>query len=164
MAELAYEMGKKINLDDNTLEGLYLAAIVHDVGKISIPAELLTKPSALTDLEFSIIKTHPDSSYDILSKVHTSWPIAEIAWQHHERLDGSGYPRGLKGKDILKEAKIIAVADIVEAVSAHRPYRAGRGIETALEIIREERDTKLDREAVDACLELFEEGFSFEEE
>lgn len=164
VAELAFEIGKKLDLDDNRLEGLYLAAIVHDLGKISIPAEILTKPSGLTEIEFSIIKTHPESSYDILSKVHTSWPIAEIAWQHHERLDGSGYPRGLKGKDILKEAKIIAVADIVEAVSAHRPYRAGRGIETALEIIREERDTKLDREAVDACLELFEEGFSFEEE
>lgn len=164
VSKLAFAIGKKMNLDDDTLEGLYLAAIVHDVGKITVPAELLSKPSNLSDLEFSIIKTHPDSSYEILSKIETSWPIAEIVWQHHERLDGSGYPRGLKGKEILKEAKIIAVADVVEAINAHRPYRAGYGTETALEIIREERGTKLDSESVDACLKLFEEGFCFEEE
>jgi PAS domain S-box-containing protein len=165
VAKLAFDIGKKINLDDNTLEGLYLAAIVHDVGKIAVPAEILSKPTALNDLEFSMIKKHSESGYEILSKLDTFWPLAEIVWQHHERLDGSGYPKGLKGKEILKEAKIIAVADVVEAINSHRPYRAGYGIETALEVIQEGRGTKFDSESVDACIELFEEeGFSFEEE
>jgi len=162
VAKLARAIAEKLGLDDHSIKGLYLAAVVHDVGKISVPAEILSKPTTLSSFEMEIIKVHPQSSYEILKDLDTPWPLAEIAGQHHERMDGSGYPDGLTDREILKEAKILAVADVVEASSSHRPYRAGLGIGKALEIIREERGIKLDKEAVDACLELFEEGFSLD--
>ena len=150
-----------MGLDEDRCEGLYLAAVVHDVGKISVPAEILSKPSQLSENEMGIIKCHPQSSSNILKDVDTPWPIAEIVYQHHERIDGSGYPRGLKEEEILLEAKIIAVADVVEACASHRPYRPSLGIDKALEIIQSERGTKLDPQAVDTCIEVFKEGFYF---
>lgn len=161
VAELSTAIAQQIGFDADRCEGLFLAATVHDVGKISVPAEILAKPSSLNDMEMGIIKGHPQCGFEILKGLETPWPIAETIYQHHERIDGSGYPRGLKGDEILLEAKIIAVADVVEAASSHRPYRPGLGIEKALEIIRDERGTKLYPDVVDACLKVFEEGFSF---
>jgi len=131
--------------------------VVHDVGKIRIPLEILSKPSKLNELEFSLIKDHASSGHDILKAVEFPWPVAEIVWQHHERLDGSGYPRGLKGDQILLEARILAVADVVEAIMSDRPYRAGLGIDAALEVISRERGKAFCGEAVDACVRLFRE-------
>lgn len=163
VAELSTAIALQLDLDADRCEGLFLAATVHDVGKISVPAEILAKPSSLNDMEMGIIKGHSQSGFDILKRLETPWPIAETIYQHHERIDGSGYPQSLKGDEILLEAKIIAVADIVEAVSSHRPYRPSLGIEKALKIIQSERDTKLDPDVVDACLKVFEEGFSFQD-
>jgi len=164
VARLALAIAREMGLETDRCEGLYLAAMVHDVGKISIPAEILSKPTKLTEVEMGVIRVHPESSYEILRKVDTPWPVAEIAYQHHERMDGSGYPRALKGDSILLEARILAVADVVEASASHRPYRPGLGIEKALEIIRDERGTRLDAEVVDACLKVFEKGFSLEDQ
>ena len=134
-----------------------MAATVHDVGKISVPAEMLSKPAKLTELEFAIVKTHAQTGYDILRKVEFPWPIATIVLQHHEKLDGSGYPRGLKGDDILLESRIMTVADIVEAMASHRPYRPALGIDVALAKIRDGREKLYDPRVVDACLKVFQE-------
>ena len=150
-AAIAAEMGR----DEAFIEGLRIAGYLHDVGKIIVPAEILAKPTRLTQPEFDLIKAHPKASYQILTGVDFPWPIAEIALQHHERLDGSGYPQGLNGDQILPEAKILAVADTVEAMASHRPYRAGLGLDLALAEIEKNRGRIYDADVVDGCLQLF---------
>lgn len=157
VADLAVAIAKQMGLSDEQVHAIYLAGLVHDLGKIQIPAEILSKPGKLTDIEFSLIKVHPQAGYDILKSIDFPWPIADMVLQHHERLDGSGYPQGLKGEYILLEARILAVSDVVEAISAHRPYRAGLGIEFALDTITKGRDRFYDPQVVDACLTLFSE-------
>ena len=132
VSELATAIAREMGLPEEQVNGIHLAAIIHDLGKIQIPAEILSKPGKLTDIEFMLIKTHPQAGYDILKDVKFPWPIADIVLQHHERLDGSGYPQGLKGGQILLESRIMTVADVVEAMSSHRPYRSALGIEAAL--------------------------------
>jgi len=162
VAELAVCIAREMGLPEEQVHAIHLAGVVHDIGKINIPAEILAKPTTLTSIEFELIKTHSRSGYEILQGVEFPWPIADIVWQHHERLDGSGYPRGLKDKDILLETKIIAIADVVEAMSSHRPYRPGLGIEVALDEIERGRGRLYDERAVDACLKLFrEQHFEF---
>jgi len=151
-----------MELSEEQIQGIHLAAIIHDLGKIHIPAEILSKPGKLNKIEFMLIQTHPEEGYNILKNVKFPWPIADIILQHHEKLDGSGYPQGLKDGEILLEAKIICVADVVEAMSSHRPYRASLGIEPALEEIRRGRGNWYEPSVVDACLKLFEEkNFEF---
>jgi HD-GYP domain-containing protein (c-di-GMP phosphodiesterase class II) len=144
-----------------------MAGLIHDIGKINVPAEILSKPGPLTELEFGLIKMHPQTGHDILSGTieEFPWPMAQIVLQHHERMDGSGYPQGLSGEEIILEARILAVADVVEAMSSYRPYRPALGINKALEEISQNRGVLYDPEVVDACLKLFtEKGFRFEDE
>ena len=157
VAEIAVAIGTELGLDGTRLEGLRVSGQLHDVGKITVPAEILSKPGKLTELEFLMIKQHAKASYDVLKDVKFPWPVAQIALQHHERMDGSGYPQGLKGDAILIEARIMAVADVVEAMSSHRPYRPGLGIVRALDEIEHGRATAYDTDVVDACLKLFRE-------
>lgn len=165
VGELATAIAKEMDLSEKQVNGIHLAAIIHDLGKIHIPAEILSKPGKLSSLEFMMIQTHPQEGYNILKDVKFPWPIADIILQHHEKLDGSGYPQGLKGDQILLEAKIITVADVVEAMSSHRPYRASLGIEAALNEIKRGRGTIYEASVVDACLKLFtEKGFVFSSE
>jgi HD-GYP domain-containing protein (c-di-GMP phosphodiesterase class II) len=141
-----------------------VAASIHDLGKIYVPAEILSKPGRISDIERGIIRTHPQVGYDILKSIDFPWPIAEIVLQHHERMDGSGYPRGLKDGDIRIEARIIGLADVVESIGSHRPYRPTLGSEKALDEIRKNRGILYDPDIVDVCLSLFQEkGFRFEE-
>lgn len=163
VAELAEAMAELMGFDGHRREGIRVAGLLHDLGKcLAVPSEILNKPSKLNDVEFAIIKTHPEVGYRILCQVDFPWPVAEAVYQHHERLDGSGYPRGLKGDEIIPEARILAVADVVEAMTSHRPYRPALGLERALGEIRRGKGTLFDPEAVDACLEAFEGGFAFE--
>jgi PAS domain S-box-containing protein/putative nucleotidyltransferase with HDIG domain len=162
VSELAIAIAEEMNLNTKQIQGIHLASIIHDLGKIHIPAEILSKPGKLSNIEFMIIQTHPQEGYNILKNVKFPWPIADIILQHHEKLDGTGYPQGLKGDEILLEAKIICVADVVEAMSSHRPYRASLGIEPALEEIRRGQGSWYDTAVVDACLKLFDENrFTF---
>ncbi|MEJ2499730.1 MAG: PAS domain S-box protein, partial [Campylobacterales bacterium] len=162
VAELAVAIAQAMGLGKDQTEGIRFAAVIHDLGKIHIPAEILSKPGKLTDIEYQLIQTHPQAGYDIIKDVRFPWPIADIILQHHERLDGSGYPQGLKGDEILLEAKIIAVADTVEAISSHRPYRSALGMTTAMKEIKKGRATFYDPDVVDACLTLCEEnGFAY---
>ena len=131
--------------------------MIHDLGKMSVPAEILTKPKKLSNIEFGLIKTHPQSGYDILKDIAFPWPVVEITLQHHERLDGSGYPKGTSDDEIILETRILAVADTVEAMASHRPYRPALGIDKALEEIAEKKGILYDPEVVDACLKLFSE-------
>lgn len=152
VSAIAHEMG----LPEEKICGLYLAATIHDLGKIHLPAEILSKPGHLSKLDYALIKTHPQTGYDIIKDVEFPWPIAQMLLQHHERLDGSGYPQGLKGEQILFEAKILSVADVVvEVMSSHRPYRPGLGSEAALEEIARQRGVLYDPDVVDCCLALF---------
>jgi PAS domain S-box-containing protein/putative nucleotidyltransferase with HDIG domain len=157
VAELALAIAGEMNLSTVHIEGLRVAAIIHDIGKISVPAEILTKPGKLTDLEFGMIKTHSQTGYDILKDIDFPWPVAKIVIEHHERINGTGYPRKLKGNDIFIEARILCVADVVEAMASHRPYRASLGIEAALEEIEKNKGILYDKTVVDACLRLFRE-------
>ncbi|HEY5582496.1 MAG TPA: HD domain-containing phosphohydrolase [Rhodoferax sp.] len=157
VAQLAIAIAHELQLPQEQVEGVHLAGVVHDVGKIRIPAEILSKPGKLSALEFSLIQEHSQNGYEILKSIAFPWPIAQIVQQHHERLDGSGYPQGLKGDQILLEARIVAVADVVEAMSSHRPYRAALGINSALKEIERGRGTVYDAAVVDACLRLFAE-------
>jgi putative nucleotidyltransferase with HDIG domain/PAS domain S-box-containing protein len=161
VAELAAELCKRAGLGAGRCEGLRIAGLVHDIGKIEIPGEILSKPGKLSQIEFELIKGHAQSGYDILKEVDFPWPVAEIARQHHERLDGSGYPRGLKGEDILPEARVLAVADVVEAMVSHRPYRPSLGVSAALDEIKDKRGVLYDPEVVDACIALFDEQPGF---
>ena len=145
------------------IEGLFLAATIHDVGKINVPAELLSKPGKLTPLEYQMIQTHVQTGYEIIKSIKFPWPIAQIVLQHHERFDGSGYPHGLKGEAILPEAKILAVADVVEAMMSHRPYRQALGVDSALAEIEAGKGRLYDPAAVEACVGLFRnKGFNFQ--
>ena len=160
VADLARAIATEMELPQDTIEGIRMAGFIHDIGKLSIPAEILSKPTKLTEIELSLIKEHSQKGYEMLKDVESSWPLAEIVHQHHERMDGSGYPRNLKGDDILIEARILIVADVVEAIASHRPYRPGLGIDKALEEIEKNSGTFYDKTVVDACLRLFrEKGF-----
>ena len=164
VGELAVAIAHRLGLSENRIAGLQLGAWVHDIGKIRVPTDILNKPGKLSANEFALIQEHTEAGGRILSNVDFPWPIHDMVRHHHERLDGSGYPDGLKGEDLSTEVCIMAVADMVEAITSHRPYRPGLGIDKALAILREERATKLDPEAVDACLALFEEeGFTWTE-
>jgi putative nucleotidyltransferase with HDIG domain len=154
VAYLACKIGTKMGIQKDRFEGLYIAAMLHDIGKIGIPAEILTKPDKLTLVEFEMIKSHSQIACDILSKINFPWPVADIVLQHHERLNGSGYPFGLTGKDISLEAKILSVADVVEAITAHRPYRPALGLSYALEEIKAFSGIYYDPEVVDACIHV----------
>ncbi|GEM_PF-505717 len=163
VGELAVAIAQEMGLDEDKIHGIRLAASVHDLGKINVPAEILSKPGRLSDIEFMLIKTHAQAGYDILKDVEFPWPIADIVWQHHERLDGTGYPQGIKGGQILIESRIMAVADVTEAMASHRPYRAGLGIDVALKEIERGKGRAYDPEVADACLKLFREGgFAFQ--
>lgn len=163
VSKLSTKIAKELKLPDNKIEGIRIASLIHDIGKIGIPSEILTKPSQLTDLEFLLIKNHSRIGYDILKNVDFSYPIAEIVLQHHERINGSGYPNNLKGDDILLEARIIGVADVVEAMVSHRPYRPALGLDKALTEIIKNKGILYDPEVVDICVKLFKEkGFKFE--
>lgn len=155
VADLARAIAIEMKLPDESVEGTYLAGLIHDLGKISIPAEILSKPGMLSKNEFNLIKEHPQIGYDILRDIEFPWPIAEIVFQHHERLDGSGYPQGLSKDDILLEARIIAVSDVVEAIASHRPYRASLGIDIAMDEISKNMGTLYDPTITKACLKLF---------
>jgi HD-GYP domain-containing protein (c-di-GMP phosphodiesterase class II) len=155
VADLSRIIAREIGLSDNEIEGIYIAAAIHDIGKISIPAEILSKPIKLSDIEVSLIQAHSQTGYDILKGIEFPWPIAEIVLQHHERLDGSGYPRGLAGDDILMAARIIGVADVVETMASHRPYRPSMGIDKALEEITQNKGVLYTPLVVDACLRIF---------
>ncbi len=162
MADLACAIARQMGLPDEQVHGIHIAGIVHDLGKIQIPAEILSKPGKLSSIEYSLIKQHPQAGFDILKGVDFTWPIAQMVLQHHERFDGTGYPQGLKGDATLLEARILGVADVVEALSSHRPYRPGLGIDAALNEITLGRGTHFDSGAVDACLNLFrEQGYRF---
>lgn len=162
VTELAVAIAEEMNLDEATIEGARAAGLMHDIGKMAVPAEILSKPSALTDVEMALIQSHPGIAYDILKSVTFPWSLAEIVLLHHERIDGSGYPQGLRGDQIPVEARILAVADTVEAMASHRPYRAALGIDVALEEIERYRGIRYGAGVVDACLRLFREGrFAF---
>lgn len=150
-----------MNLAQDRIEGIRMAGSIHDIGKISVPAENLSKPTRLTEIEFGLIKIHAQIGYELLKDVESPWPLADIVRQHHERMNGSGYPQGLKGEDILLEARIIAVADVLEAIASHRPYRPARGLERALEEIDKNKGVLYDPLVVENGLRLFQEkGFS----
>jgi PAS domain S-box-containing protein len=163
MTKLARTMATEMGLPPEKVEGLRMAGVIHDIGKITLPTEVLSKPTKLSAIELSLIREHVRLGYDILKDVESPWPLAEIVLQHHERMDGSGYPRGLKGEEILIEARILAVADVVEAMASHRPYRPALGIDTALAEIEKNRGLLYDSHAVDTCLRVFrEKGYQIE--
>ncbi|MFQ5812017.1 MAG: HD domain-containing phosphohydrolase [Anaerolineae bacterium] len=195
VAQLACAVANGMGLPEEQIEGIRMAGLIHDIGKLNVPAEILSKPGRLseielslvrthpqvghdilnvpgeilgrpgllTEIEFGLIKAHPQLGYDVLKTIEFPWPVAEIVLQHHERMDGSGYPQGLSGDNILPEARILGVADVVEAMTFRRPYRPARGIEKALEEISQNRGVLYNAEVVDACLKLFtEKGFAFE--
>ncbi len=163
VTQLACALAEKMGLPTDVQEGVRMAGDLHDIGKIYVPAEILSKPGKLSEAEYNIIKTHSQVGHDILKTIEFPWPIADIVLQHHERMNGTGYPAGLKGKDILLEARILAVADVIEAMATHRPYRPALSIEEALAEISENKGKLYDPEVVEACLKIFEEGFTFEE-
>ncbi|MCK5768222.1 MAG: HD domain-containing protein [Candidatus Atribacteria bacterium] len=162
VSQLAVAIAKELNLSKNKVEGIRIASLIHDVGKISVPIEILSKSTTLTDIEFALIKAHSQTGYDILKSIDFSYPVAQIILQHHEKINGTGYPNQLKGDEILLEAKIIGVADVVEAMSSHRPYRPALGIDVALKEISQNKGILYDPEIVDVCLKLYKEkGFKF---
>ncbi|GAB4508751.1 MAG: hypothetical protein Tsb0026_07840 [Sulfuricaulis sp.] len=163
VATLAHAIAQEMHLPQEAVEGIYMGSLIHDVGKIYVPAEILSRPGKLSEAEFNLIKAHPQVGYDIIKGIEFPWPVAQMILQHHERLDGSGYPQGLKGDAISLEARILAVADVVEAMASHRPYRPGLGMDKALEEISQNRGVLYDPQAVDVCLQLIQEkGFTFE--
>jgi PAS domain S-box-containing protein/putative nucleotidyltransferase with HDIG domain len=162
VAELAVAIGREMGFADDRLTGLHVAGIIHDIGKISVPAEILSRPGKLSAVEFELIKGHAQAGYEIIKGVDFPWPVAQAIRQHHERLDGSGYPQGLKGDQVILEARILAVADVVEAMSSHRPYRPGLGVGFALKELEDKRGLLFDPAVVDACLRAFRErNFAF---
>lgn len=164
VARLAVAIAQELGWSADQIEGVRLGAVIHDIGKIYVPSEILSRPGKLTDLEYQLIQNHPRVGYEILEGVELPWPVADIVVQHHERLDGSGYPKGLKGDAIIPEARVLAVADVVEAMAVHRPYRPSLGVEAGLEEIQAKRGTRYDPAMVDACARVLRErGFSFDE-
>ncbi len=165
VGNLARAMAGKMGFSSEELDLIHIAGTIHDIGKISVPAEILSKPTRLSESEFMLLKNHPVTGYEILSEIELPDIIAKIVYQHHERLDGSGYPNGISDGDIALESKIIAVADVVEAMASHRPYRPALGLPKAMAEIRKKRSVTYDRDVVDVCTELFEkDGFVFSEE
>jgi len=163
VTDLARAIAQEMGLSESQKDAIRMAGIIHDIGKISIPAEILSKPGRLTETEFSLLKIHPRIGYDILKEIEWPYPIAEIVLQHHERMDGSGYPQCLSGEEIMMEARVLGVADVVEAMASNRPYRPALGIEKALEGISKNRDALYDPDVVDACLRVFKEkGFEWD--
>jgi len=163
VCQLAVPLAQELGLSEDKIEGIRIASLIHDIGKIGLPTEILSKPSKLNDIEFSLIKRHSQTGYDILKSIDFPYSVAKIILQHHERINGSGYPQGLKGEDILLEARIIGLADVVEAISSFRPYRPALGIDKALEEITQNKGILYDPEVVDVCLKLFKEKkFKFE--
>ena len=162
-ANLARAIAAEMGLPPEKIEGIRMAGYIHDIGKLSIPAEILSKPTKLSEIEFALIKEHAQSGYEILKNVESPWQLAEMVYQHHERMDGSGYPRKLQGNDIIIEARILAVADVVEAMASHRPYRPSLGIDLALAEIEKNRGIIYDDDVVGACVIMFrEKGFKLE--
>jgi PAS domain S-box-containing protein len=161
VADLAVTIATEMQLSEDQIEGIRLAGIIHDLGKIQVPAEILSKPGTISELEYELVKTHPQVGSDLLNGVSYPWPLCEMVLQHHEKMDGSGYPQGLKGDEIIIEARILAVADIVEAMASHRPYREALGINVALYQIEKDKGTLFDSKVVDACLKVFEQGYKF---
>lgn len=164
VAYLAEEIGKRLNLSSEELEGLKIAAVLHDIGKLRIPTEILNKASGLSELEYEMIKEHPVKSCELLSDIDFDQPVKEIILQHHEKINGTGYPHGLTGEEILLQARILCVADVVKAMSSHRPYRPAFKIEEVLKYIKENAGTLFDERVVKACLDIFNEGFEFNRE
>ncbi|HOE15908.1 MAG TPA: PAS domain S-box protein [Syntrophorhabdaceae bacterium] len=163
VTNLARTIAQEMNLHNDIVDGIRMAGLIHDIGKISVPAEILSKPTKLTETEFKIIKIHPEAGYAILKDIDFPWPVANIVLQHHERLDGSGYPNRLKGEQILFEAQVLSVADVVEAMASHRPYRPGFGIDVALEEIEKNKGILYNAKVANTCVRLFrEEQFRFE--
>ncbi|MBU0634864.1 MAG: HD domain-containing protein [Candidatus Omnitrophica bacterium] len=164
VTKLAGAIAEHMNLSEQVIMGVKTAATVHDIGKINIPAEILSKPSELTKIEYSMITVHPQIGYEILKNIEFPWPVSTIVLQHHERLNGSGYPQGLQDDQIILEARILIVADVVEAMASHRPYRPALGINMALEEIEKKRGILYDPAVADACIHIFRTGkFSFEQ-
>ncbi|HEY5388426.1 MAG TPA: HD domain-containing phosphohydrolase, partial [Thermoleophilia bacterium] len=163
VTQLAVAIGAEMGMAPVAVEGLRLAGLVHDIGKLSVPAEILAKPARLSPIEFELVKSHSAAGHEILVSIDFEWPVADFVLQHHERLDGSGYPAGFKGDAILPEARILAVADVVEAMASHRPYRAALGVEAALDEVRSGAGTRYEAAAVAACERVFEKGFVFAE-
>ena len=160
--DLARTIATEMGLPPKQIEGLRMAGVIHDIGKITLPTEILSKPTNLSNIELSLIREHVRLGYDILKDVESPWPLAEVLLQHHERMDGSGYPRGLKGKEIIIEARILAVADVVEAMASYRPYRPALGMDAALEEIEKNSGVLYDPIAVETCLRLIrEKGYQF---
>jgi PAS domain S-box-containing protein len=164
VSQLACTIAREMGLSSDRMRTIRTAGLLHDLGKISLPAEILSKPGDLTELEFAVIKTHPQAAYDILKNIESFGEIAEVVLQHHERMNGSGYPFGLHGEEILLETRILAVSDVIEAMSSHRPYRPALGLDKALEEIRQNSGTLYDPDVVSTSLRVFtEKGFKFED-
>ncbi len=162
VSQIATFIAQEMKLPKDKIEGVRIASLIHDIGKISLPAEILNKPTKLTEIEFSLIKDHSQTGHDVLKSIDFPYPIAKIVLQHHERLNGSGYPHKLKDDEIILEARIIGIADVVEAMSSHRPYRPALGIDRAMEEISQNKGILYDPEVADACIRLFkEEEFKF---
>ncbi len=161
VADLARCIAEEMRLPEEEVRGIYLAATIHDIGKIHIPAEILSYPGKLGDIEYALIQGHVQAGYDILKNIEFPWPVAQMVYQHHEHIGGSGYPRRLKGDEIMLGARILCVADVVEAMASYRPYRPGLGVEKALAEIRMNRGRLYDAAVVDVCLELFKAGYEF---
>ncbi len=162
VARLACAIAGEMQLPTDRIDGIRTAAVVHDIGKLSVPVEILCKPGPMSEAEHSILKTHPQAGYEILDGIEFPWPIARIVQQHHEWIDGTGYPLGLQGDEILLEARILTVSDVVESTASYRPYRPANGIAVALEEISAYRGIRYGPEIVDACLGLFNKGFTLE--
>jgi putative two-component system response regulator len=154
VARLAKLISESLGLSQVEIDGIYMASMIHDIGKLSIPSEILSKPGKLSETEFNILKIHPESGCEILKNIEFPWPIAEMVLQHHEKLNGSGYPRGMKGDEMLAGARVMVVSDVVEAMASHRPYRAALGIGRAIEEITQNRSILYDPDVVDACIRL----------
>jgi response regulator RpfG family c-di-GMP phosphodiesterase len=158
VADLACAIAEAMALPDDEIYGLRMASVIHDLGKIMIPSEILSKPGQLNPLEYELIKNHVQAGYDILKSIEFPWPLADIILQHHERMDGSGYPNGLKGDEIMLAARILSVSDVFETIASHRPYRPSLGLPYALNELRENRGKLYDNQVVDVCLSLVEDG------
>ncbi len=163
VSRLAGEIARKMQLSSEQVDIIELASLVHDIGKIRIPSELLANPGKLSSLEMELIKTHSQAGFEILNEVEFPWPIAQIVLQHHECIDGSGYPRGVSGNDLLLESRIISVSDVVEAMGSHRPYRPSLGLKKAIYVIQRFRGIMYDKDVVDVCIDILKnDNFDFE--